>query len=61
MIGRSGERGSGISELVARHDDDDNDTYTNLCFSKKKKLIENIKYSFIFKFDQSAGAVKYTD
>ena len=23
MIGRSGERGSGISVLVARHDDDD--------------------------------------
>ena len=25
MIGRSGERGSGISELAARHDDDDHD------------------------------------
>ena len=25
MIGRSGERGSGISVLVARHDDDDDD------------------------------------
>ena len=24
-IGRSGERGSGISELMARHDDDDDD------------------------------------
>ena len=24
-IGRSGERGSGISVLAARHDDDDND------------------------------------
>ena len=25
MIGRGGERGSGISMLVARHDDDDDD------------------------------------
>ena len=25
MIGRNGERGSGISALVARHDDDDDD------------------------------------
>ena len=25
MIGRSGERGSGISVLAARHDDDDGD------------------------------------
>ena len=27
MIGRSGERGSGISVLAARHDDDDFQTY----------------------------------
>ena len=27
MIGRSDERGSGISELAARHDDDDDDEY----------------------------------
>ena len=26
MIGRSGERGSGISVLAARHDHDDDDT-----------------------------------
>ena len=25
MIGRNGERGSGISMLAARHDDDDDD------------------------------------
>ena len=30
MIGRSGERGSGISVLVARHDDDDDD-FTQGC------------------------------
>ena len=29
MIGRSGERGSGISVLAARHDDDDDDGYKN--------------------------------
>ena len=27
MIGRSGERASGISVLAARHDDDDDDIY----------------------------------
>ena len=34
MIGRSGERGSGISVLVARRDDDDDDF-----LSKIEKLI----------------------
>ena len=29
-IGRSGGRGSGISELAARHDDDDYDIFTTL-------------------------------
>ena len=29
MIGRSGERGSGISVLAARHDDDDDDVKEN--------------------------------
>ena len=28
-IGRCGERGSGISVLIARHDDDDDDAYDN--------------------------------
>ena len=38
MIGRSGERGSGISALAARHDDDD-DIFLNpsYCF-----LMENV-------------------
>ena len=31
-IGRSGERGSGISVLPARHDDDDDDIYIFICF-----------------------------
>ena len=29
MIGRCGERGSGISVLAARHDDEDDDTFPN--------------------------------
>ena len=38
MIGRSGERGSGISVLAARHDDDDDDdkyvrVFCILCYS----------------------------
>ena len=32
MIGRSGERGSGISVLAARHDDDDDDDDELLLF-----------------------------
>ena len=35
MIGRSGERGSGISVLAARHDDDDDDD--NGYFTKTSK------------------------
>ena len=35
-IGRSGERGSGISVLAARHDDDDDDVY-NIFFSYYRK------------------------
>ena len=31
MIGRSGERGSGISVLAGRHDDDDDDIYMCVC------------------------------
>ena len=30
MIGRNGERGSGISVLAARHDDDDEDEQAKL-------------------------------
>ena len=33
MIGRSGERGSGISVLAARHDDDDDDFINRFQFS----------------------------
>ena len=41
MIGRSGERGSGISVLAARHDDDD-ENFSNLNLHRsheKKKMI----------------------
>ena len=46
MIGRSGERGSGISVLAARHDDDDDD---DLCI---------LLHSLIFAF-WSAGGRKF--
>ena len=38
MIGRRGERGSGISVLAARHDDDEDDIYN--CFIHVWKYIE---------------------
>ena len=40
MIGRNGERGSGISALAARHDDDDEKLY--LYKEDYHLLIENI-------------------
>ncbi len=39
MIGRSGERGSGISVLAAQHDDDDDDDDIN----KINYLYQNIE------------------
>ncbi len=35
MIGRSGERGSGISVLAVRHDDDDD---ISLCLAYEKSI-----------------------
>ena len=35
MIGRSGERGSEISMLAARHDDDDDDIELEITFFSK--------------------------
>ncbi len=42
MIGRNGERGSGISALAARHDDDDDDDDRILLSVKQG----SIKYHF---------------
>ena len=39
MIGRSGERGPGISVLAARHDDDDDNYYFYL-------LLESFSHQF---------------
>ena len=39
MIRRSGERGSGISMPVARHDDDDDDVYNNMVAHNDSYLI----------------------
>ena len=67
MIGRRGERESGISVLAARHDDDDDDFlntedvknyfiyYTNVHWQK------NSIFNLIQWIAQSAGAVEYTD
>ena len=44
MIGRSGERGSGISVLAARHDDDDDDNQYKSNTSNKTKY--NNYYSY---------------
>ncbi len=41
MIGRSGERGSGISVLPARHDDDDDDDFSFRFLSGKFSTIFN--------------------
>ena len=43
MIGRSGERGSGISVLVARHDDDD-DIYIVKAKKKFDRVFDSIKF-----------------
>ena len=46
-IGKSGERGSGISVLAARHDDDDDDIYN--CKWKRKTVIYIYIYIYIYK------------
>ena len=40
MIGRSGERGSGISVLAARRDDDDIDRYEQTNIDMKKHRVK---------------------
>ena len=42
MIGRSGERGSGISVLVARHDDDD-DIYIYIYIYIERERERNVE------------------
>ena len=55
MIGRSGERGSGISVLAARHDDDDDDDlfsmrkqYTTNYHSSTLSIVYNTAINFDF-------------
>ena len=52
MIGRSGERGSGISVLAAQHDDDDDDNCSvrialvlNNCNERQNELPRDPKQS----------------
>ena len=47
VIGRNGERGSGISALAARHDDDDDDDFTNPMFLSTYCL--SIVYTFFLR------------
>ena len=54
MIGRNGERGSGISALAARHDDDDDDETIQISFENsydykhlKNKLPEFLRRSLM--------------
>ena len=42
MIGRSGERGSGISVLAARHDDDDDEISIN---NKNVYIIDTVGFT----------------
>ena len=44
MIGRSGERGPGISVLAARHDDDDDDSRV---FSRGLHTTNSLKESWL--------------
>ena len=59
MMGRSGERESGISVLAARHDDDD-DVYINICsafnkfpdsFVQASKIVLALKISVCYSYD----------
>ena len=43
MIGRSGERASGISVLAARHDDDDDDIYVQAISLMSRVLANGLK------------------
>ena len=49
MIGRSGERGSGISVLAARHDDDDDDDYQSIVILQ---VIKNLSWSIWYSQDR---------
>ena len=55
-IGKSGERGSGISVLPARHDDDDDYYYYSFkSFSHQRKLMDSIGVCVIENFLKSPG------
>ena len=45
-IGRSGERGLGISVLAAQHDDDDDDDYSKICLYKNTYYARDCFYIF---------------
>ncbi len=49
MIGRNGERGSGISALAARHDDDDDDDDQNPISTNRSRFSSALCYIKIWK------------
>ena len=49
MIGRSGERGSGISVLAARHDDDDDDEYIAMLHTAPADWAKSLAYLVVIK------------
>ena len=53
MIGRSGERGSGISVLAAQHDDDDDDDFKQLSLTKERSLNANTALFQVIQFSMS--------
>ena len=53
MIGRSGERGSGISVLAARHDDDDDDIEIGGIQRRVTKITKRVKdYSYLERLEK---------
>ena len=50
MIGRSGERGSGISVLAARHDDDDDDISLTIQLERFDHL-SVCKHDYFYQYD----------
>ena len=55
MIGRRGERGSGISVLAARHDDDDDDP--KLMVQINMKYLDDHEIKLLVNHAQSPGLV----
>ena len=60
MIGRNGERGSGISALAARHDDDDDDDDDDMYLSNLYQTYFTTLIHFIYILASAAHNVILT-